>query len=938
MSIDVRNRLRLAVAALALVLLALTLQASRADANTPILHYSTLPSTSQAGGHPDVAVSLKLANRLVQESESLCNCEDAKDATVHFPPGLIGNPSATPKCSIADFSADDCPIDSQIGMTFVITGPGIPLQFLSAIYNLVPPPGVAGLTGFKLSFFDSAQFTVLSSRTDSDYGLDAKAISIFHGSGTPLWVFKELLWGVPADPSHNALRINLNEGNIFAGGSTLFGEEFCDADGAPSGDDPRTMVKACGGGNPAPSNSPLTPFLQNPTSCEEPLETTFDVLSYDGETTHAAASWPQATGCNQLSFNPSLYAQPTTKQTDSASGIDVNLSVPQQLSPTVPSPSELKAATVNLPAGFSINSNAVDGKTSCSDAQANFGTRIAAECPEFAKVGSLELLSSALPGPLPGFVYLGSPLPGNRYRLFLVADGFATHVKLAGTVTPDPVTGQLTIDFPSLPQTPLTAFNMHFFGSERGALATPTKCGTYAVQSTFVPWDSRLEQQTSSQFFTLDSGPGGAPCPQGARRFEPTFKAASTGNTAGARTPFALELARPDGDQNLAGLTVTAPPGLTASLRGVPYCPEPAIAKLSDPGYTGLSELAASSCPSASLIGTATAGAGAGSRPLHVQGKVYLAGPYKGSPISIVVVVPAVSGPYDLGNVAVRAAIQVDPETAQVTAISDPLPQILEGVPLRLRSLQVSLDRPEFAINPTNCDAFAVSGTLFGNEGGRVTRSDPYQVGNCASLPYQPSLSMELSGGLLRLGHPAIHAVLKTNPGEANSRRVSVTLPQGQQLDNNHIGTVCTRVDFAAKRCPVDSLVGKAEVTTPLLDRPLSGPIYLRTSNHELPDLALDLTGQFSITALGRVDSVHARLRTVFETIPDVPVSRIDVMLMGGRKGLVVNGKSLCDGPRFATVKMTGQNGASLMSKSRLRANCRKAERRKRSSRRGGGK
>jgi hypothetical protein len=204
MSIDVRSRLHLAVAALMLVLLALALQASRADANTPVLHYSTLPSTSQAGGHPDVAISFKVANRLVQESQSLCNCEDARNATVHFPPGLIGNPGATPKCTIADFSADDCPIDSQIGMAFVITGPGIPLQFLAAIYNLVPPPDVAGLTGFKLSFFDSAQFTVLSSRTDSDYGLDASAVSIFHGSGVPLWILKELLWGVPAEPSHFA--------------------------------------------------------------------------------------------------------------------------------------------------------------------------------------------------------------------------------------------------------------------------------------------------------------------------------------------------------------------------------------------------------------------------------------------------------------------------------------------------------------------------------------------------------------------------------------------------------------------------------------------------------------------------------------------------------------------------------------------------------------
>ena len=933
-----RNWLQAIAASMLLLGFGLLLQASKADADTPILSYSTLPSTSQAGGHPDVAISFKLANRLVQESQSLCNCEDAKDGTVHFPPGFIGNPSATPKCSIADFSADDCPIDSQVGITFVVTGPGIPLQFLSAVYNLVPPPGVAGLTGFKLSFFDSAQFTVLSSRTDSDYGLDAKATSIFHGSGTPLWVFKELLWGVPADPSHDALRINLNNGNIFAGGSTLFGEEFCDANGAPSGDDPRTMVKACGGGNPAPSNSPLAPFLQNPTSCDEQLETTLDVLSYDGETTHAAAQWPQSTGCNQLSFNPSLYAQPTTKQTDSASGIDVNLSVPQQLSPTVPSPSELKATTVTLPPGFSINSNAVDGKTSCSDAEANFGTRDAAECPEFAKIGSLEILSSALPGPLPGFVYLGEPLPGNRYRVFLVADGFATHIKLAGTIKPDPGTGQLKISFSELPQTPLTAFNMHFFGSERGALATPTKCGRYAVESTFVPWNSRLAPQTSTQFFTLESGPGGTPCPGGTRPFSPSFQAASVGNTAGARSSFSIGLGRSDGDQNLAGLTVTTPPGFTAVLRGIPYCPEPAIARLSDTAYTGLSEIASSSCPAESQVGTATVGVGAGSHPQYVQGHVYLAGPYKGAPISLVVVVPAVSGPYDLGNVAVRAAIHVDPATAQVTATSDPLLQILDGIPLRMRSIQVNLDRPDFATNPTNCNPFVVSASILGTEGASTALSDRYQVANCASLSYNPSLTLKVTGGLKRLGHPAIHAVLKSGAGEANSRRVSVTLPAGELLDNSHIGTICRRADFAGGTCPAGSRVGRAKVSTPLLDRPLNGSIYLRASSHELPDLALDLNGQFAINAFARIDSVKARLRTVFETVPDVPISRIDVTLMGGRKGLVENSNSLCGGLHRATVRMTGQNGMLRARKPKLRTGCGSAGARKRSSKHRGSK
>lgn len=932
-----RTRLQTAAAALALVGFALLLQSSRADANTAIVSYSTLPSTTQAGGHPDVAISFKLANRLVQESQSLCNCEDAKDATVHFPAGFIGNPSATPQCTIADFSADDCPIDSQIGIVEVSIGPlgkVSPFKFMSAVYNLVPPPDVAGLTAFKLLFFNSPQFTVLSSRTDSDYGLDATATSIFHAAGLPLWIFKQLLWGVPADPSHDELRINTKLNNPILG-STMFGE-FCDANGAPSTDDPRTMVENCFGGLPAPSNSPLTPFLQNPTTCDEPLKTSFDVLSYDTQTTHAEATWPQGTGCNQLSFNPSLFAQPTTKHTDSASGIDVNLTVPQQLSPTVPSPSELRAATVTLPPGFSINSNAADGKTSCSDEDANFGTLKAAECPEFAKVGSLEILSSALPGPLPGFIYLGKPLPGNRYRVFLAADGFATHIKLPGTIQPDRQNGQLTIRFSDLPQTPLTAFNMHFFGSERGAMATPTKCGTYPVETTFVPWNSRLDPQTSTQFFTLDSGPGDTPCPGNPRAFSPSFQAASVGNTAGARTPFWLELGRGDGNQSLSGLTVTTPPGFTAVLRGIPYCPEPAIARLSDTAYTGLSEIASSSCPVASQVGTATVGVGAGSRPMYVQGHAYLAGPYKGAPLSLVVVVPAVSGPYDLGNVAVRAAIHVDPVTAQVTTKSDPLPQILEGIPLRMRSIQVNLDRTNFATNPTNCDPFSVSTFVLGSEGASVALSDHYQVSNCASLPYKPSLTLRM-GSVKRLGHPAIHAVLKSAPGEANSRRVSVTLPEGELLDQSHIGAVCVTAAFAGGTCPARSKIGSAKVFTPLLDAPLTGSVYLRASKHRLPDLALDLHGQIDIEASGVVDSYKGRLRTTFETVPDVPFSRIVFDLQGGRKGLVRNSESLCDGAGLrAKVAMTGQNGASLLRRPPIQTRCHSAGAKKRSNKRRG--
>jgi hypothetical protein len=504
----------------------------------------------------------------------------------------------------------------------------------------------------------------------------------------------------------------------------------------------------------------------------------------------------------------------------------------------------------------------------------------------------------------------------------LVADGFATHIKLAGNAVPDPQTGQLTFSFPHLPESPLTDFNLHIFGSERGILATPTQCGTYAVHSTFTPWDEALANQSATQFFTLDQGPKGAPCPTSPRGFSPSFSAASAGNTGGAHSPFGLEIGRSDGEQNLSGVQIKTPPGFTATLKGIPYCPESAIAQLKGPGYGGTTELASPSCPAASQVGTAITGAGAGSRPLYVPGKVYLAGPYKGAPLSLIVVVPAVSGPYDLGNVAVRVALRIDPLTAQVTAVSDPLPQILEGIPLRTRTVQINLDRPDFVLNPTNCDPTAVSARLEGDEGAQAERSAPFQAANCATLPFQPRLDLRLSGGLNRRGHPAIHADLTPEAGDANLRRVVVTLPKGELLDNAHIGTVCTRVAFAHEACPAGALIGHVAVSSPLLDQPLTGQIYLRSSEHKLPDIALDLKGQFDIEAAGQIDSVHSRFRTTFDAIPDVPVSKISFDLTGGAKGLLQNSKGLCGAGKRATVEMTGQNGANSKRSTRLKMSC----------------
>ena len=453
---------------------------------------------------------------------------------------------------------------------------------------------------------------------------------------------------------------------------------------------------------------------------------------------------------------------------------------------------------------------------------------------------------------------------------------------------------------------------MHFFGSERGLLATPTQCGTYPVESTFVPWDASLGSQRSTQYFTLTSGPYGAPCPGAVRPFEPGFHAASSNHSPGSHASFSLELKRADGQQDLAGVTVATPPGFLATLAGVAYCPEADIARAAAAGASGLAELELSSCPPASQIGTSIVGAGAGSHPLYVPGKAYLAGPYRGAPLSLVVITPAVAGPYDLGNVVVRAAVKVDPVDAHVTAIADRLPSIVEGIPLRLRSVRVSLDRPEFALNPTHCAPLSVLADIEGDQGTMAALSSHYQVANCGTLPFGPKLGLRLSGSTKRSGNPALQATVTARAGEANISSAVVTLPHTEFLDNAHIKSPCTRVQFAANACPASTVIGQASAVTPLLAHPLEGPVYLRSSSHKLPDVVATLHGQIDIELDGRITSTHGRLRTHFENVPDAPVTKFTLSFAGGKRGLLENGavEDLCNVPEFATMRMTGQNGA----------------------------
>jgi hypothetical protein len=868
-----------------------------------VFTYTAEPSTTQAGSHPDVLVEFHIGSRIAPKLPGTCFCNSAKNILTKLPAGFIGNPHAVPECTAAQFIFNECPADSQVG----VSRPAIVLNdgccfFMgdTPLYNIVPQPGQAGLLGFKGGNVDTPILQVVSARTDSDYGLNIEVKGITQGF--TLIHFRQEVWGVPASPLHDKDRFT--KGGAFPSGKGIA------------------------------SNSPEKAFLSAPTSCAGPLTSRLVTTAYDHGVREGVAPWPATTGCDQLGFNPSLSAKPSSSQADSATGLDVVLKVPQNESPVTPSDSQIKATTVKLPEGFSVNPSAADGKTSCSDAQARFETTEAAACPEDAKVGTLEIDSWALPDPIPGAIYLGDPKPGDRYRLIIAADGFGTHIKLPGSVKADPRTGQLETVFENLPQAPLTEFNMHFFGSERGLLATPNKCGTYAVESQFVPWATGLPNQTSTQFFTIDSGPGGTSCPGANRPFNPGFRAVGASNGAGAHSPFSINITRRDGDQTLSTIGVKTPPGFTATLKGVAKCSDATLREIESPAWSGRAELASPKCPSGSQVGYSSAAAGAGSRPYYAPGRVYLTGPYKGAPLSFTVVTPAVSGPYDLGNVVNRVAVKVDPTTTAVNAVSDPLPQIIEGIPLRLRSVLINLDRKDFTLNPTNCDPFEVTGILSGDQGAKAEPHSHFQVANCDTLDFEPKLRTVVKGPVKRGGYPALTATLTQDPrGESNIAKAVVTLPHSEFLAQEHIRTLCTRVQFAANTCPAGSVYGKASAITPLLDEPVSGPVYLRASSNPLPDLVADLRGPASlpiqVVLVGKIDSINESIRTTFASIPDTPVSKFTLSMRGGKRGLLKNSTNICTNRQKVDARITGQNGASANQKPALQAPCGKAGKKK---------
>jgi hypothetical protein len=923
----------------------------------------------EAGGHPPIGFT----QYTIQTEESTGKIEpagitipttpikgglaglpdrDIKTLRVDLPPGLTVNPQATPRCTIEDFENEvapktfvpNCEEGMRVGteeVTLVTTVGGVvpaPEPFAGntlpagavvppseanrtkvPVYNLVPKAGEPALFGFVV-----AAKEVVYLETDVSWESDY----------------------------HEAFTIHLPEAELpfttLKSRLVNFGSEAGN-------------IKGAGKGNGTYINTPTTCFSPNEWPTLYP--TWFRAESYgEPDPLFPSGSTPfearvesssgkvfQQEKCDTVPFEPEIDVKPNTTAVDSPARAAVVTKVPFEV-PTAPSghnnkqsQSHLRKAVVTLPNGMGLNPSGSNGLVACTDAQFKKGVRTYNnECPSESRIGTAEITSPPLAKPLTGDIYVGtqnssSPESGEEFRVLVEAkepdEGIA--VRLVGHTAANAKTGQLTTTFDEqeigplagklpqgLPQAPFEAVTLRFDGPHL-VLTSPPTCAAADSSGQMEPWARPGEQKPVNSSFTLSSVPGGGTCPTtlAARKFAPSYTAKSDSTKAGKYSPFRVNIARTDGQQEIKAVNVTLPKGLTGNLSGIPYCSEEALAAAA--ATTGASEKAKPSCSSESAIGSASTVSGTGDKAVTLAGTAYLAGPYKGAPLSMAVITPAVSGPFDLGTVVVRAALNVDPKTAQVNAVSDAIPDVFGGVKLDLRSIDVNVDRSKFMINPTNCAAQATAGSISGGGGDPANASAwssyavsaPFQAKECNKLGFKPKLHTRLyaKGNTSRAKHPKLRAILETRNGDANVLRNALSLPHALFLDQGNIRTVCTRPQLASRTCPKGAVYGHAEAKSPLLSNKLKGPVYLVSSNHELPDLVADLRGQVNIQLYGVISSKHGGIKTVFNNAPDVPVKKFILRMEGGKKhGLLVNSRNLCQGKLSSVLNIKGQNGKKI--------------------------
>jgi hypothetical protein len=712
----------------------------------------------------------------------------------------------------------------------------------------------------------------------------------------------EHIWGVPMAAAHDPERFCVPENPEWP---QIHG---CSSDTAPA------------------------PFLSMPTSCTgQPLATTLRVNSVGGEEDSAIATSPPLKACEGLPFSPTFSADPETARADSPTGLAVAIHIPQNNDYKQRATAHLKDSVVTLPAGLAVNPSAAIGRSACSSAEIDLKGPGPANCPDSAKIGTVSVESPLVDHPLPGSVYLaeqGDNPFGSLLALYLTVHDPITGVvvKLAGEVEPDPVTGQLRATFKDNPQLPFEDLKLDFFGGPRASLTTPPTCGTYATRTVFTPWSApEGKAKEPSDSFQIAQGANGGPCPVSETQMPnaPSLQAGTSVPVAGEYSPLLFKLSRENGTQRIGAVNATMPPGLSGKLAGLTECSDAQLAQAASRGMPGEGALegASPSCPASSEVGTVTAGAGSGS-PVYVQGHAYLAGPYKGAPLSFVFITPAIAGPFDLGTVVVRAPAYIDPVTAQITVRSDPIPQILDGIPLDIRSIAVNADRDRFTLNPTSCAQMAIGASAISAIGQSAALSNPFQVAGCRGLDFEPKLSLRLKGGIKRGAFPQLHSTYTPKPGEANLSDLVLRLPRSEFVEQGHFRTICTRVQFAANQCPAASIYGHIKAITPLLDDPLEGPVYLRSSNHNLPDVVLVLHGQVDAEATLRIDSIKGSLRASLEGAPDVPLTKVVLDMQGGQKGLLVNSRNICAKTFRAVAKMTAHSGREYKARPVVKGEC----------------
>jgi hypothetical protein len=953
---SIGTSIKRSVFALAVAMFAMAMFASAAGASFGItdtrLSFENEDGSplTQAGAHPyQLSAGVDFNTVIVDEEGRIAPDEATNELITELPEGFTGVPTATPRCTGAQFAElnpaeqgaenaqfpyPNCPAGSSVGKidVFAAFAPKFPEEVAkplpALVYNLVPPPGKLAKFGFVFVGVPIVFDVTLSE--ESPY----RVVSTFHHTSQALKIYGASLrmWGVPADDSHDAER-----GRCYATGAP----DLCEVDGEGQ------------------------PLVTAPSSCTGPLRADFEGNSWQHPETWVKAFAETDDGgepplpiglsdCSALDFAPGITAAPTSRASSSPTGLDFGLTMKNEgvLDPKNVAASTIRKAEVTLPEGFSINPSVAEGLEVCTEAQLAGETAFSEPgdgCPSASKLGTVEVETPVLEEKVNGALYQAAPYEnpfGSLVAMYIVIKNPKLGIKVVQPlkVIPDPVTGRLTTISEEMPQLPFSSFKLHFREGARSPLATPSACGAYDVAATLYPW-SGTEPVNTTSTFQIITGPNEGPCPAGGLPpFHPGLQAGTRSNAAGSFSPFDLSITRADAEQEITHFSIKLPRGVAGKLVGIPSCSEEQIAaaRARTGPHGGQEELENPSCPPASQVGRTLAGSGVGQVLAYAPGKVYLAGPFNGSPISFVSITSGVVGPFDIGTVVVRLAIRVNPETGEVfldSVGSDAIPHIIHGIPIHLRDVRAFTDRPEFTFNPTNCTPTSTAATVLGSGLDFASEADDnpfvstsrFQAADCAALTFAPKLSLRLIGGTRRGAHPALKAFLRMRGfGEAGVARTRVTLPGSEFIENAHFETICTRAQFKleggnGEACPPGSIYGWARAKSPILADPVEGPIFLRSSEHELPDVVASLRGQqINVHLVGHVDSVNGRLRNTFETVPDAPVEWASFSFQGQSKGLFVNSADLCKRVHKAKVSFTGQNGKLANYATPLKVKCKK--------------